>query len=463
MNAARIARIGLSVALVALLIGGVVIAVQFAGPINKTRITAYFDNSNGIYPGDEVRILGVPVGKIETIEPQPQRAMITFWVDAKYKVPADAKAVIISPTVVTARFIQLTPVYTAGPAMRDHAVIPRERTAVPVEWDDLRAELQKLNQTLQPTQLGGVSTLGAFVNTAADNLRGQGASIRDSVIKLSQTLSILGDHSGDIFGTLKNLAVLVSALRDSTDLMRQLNQNLSAVTGLLANDPNEVGTAIADLNTAVSDVRGFVAENRESLGTTFDKLAAITQALGQSSADLKQTLHVAPTALSNFINIYEPAGGTVTGALSGNNFSNPINFICGAIQAASRLGAEQSAKLCVQYLAPIVKNRQYNFLGPLGFNGAPQFLPTPLGLPFPVFPVGAQARPNEVTFSEDWMRPDYVPPAAPAQAQAAPAPIPPAPLAAEAATDSSAGAPSATPTDPAAGLPGMMVPPGAGS
>jgi phospholipid/cholesterol/gamma-HCH transport system substrate-binding protein len=84
-------------------------------------------------------------------------------------------------------------------------------------------------------------------------------------------------------------------------------------------------------------------------------------------------------------------------------------------------------------------------------------------LPFPVFPVGAQARPNEVTFSEDWMRPDYVPPAAPAQAQAAPAPIPPAPLAAEAATDSSAGAPSATPTDPAAGLPGMMVPPGAGS
>ena len=45
-----------------------------------------------------------------------------------------------------------------------------------------------------------------------------------------------------------------------------------------------------------------------------------------------------------------------------NNFANPISFLCGAIQAASRLGAEQSAKLCVQYLAPIIKNRQYNFL-----------------------------------------------------------------------------------------------------
>jgi len=460
MNGTRVARIGLSVALVGLLVGGLLMVMQFSGPIHKTKLTAYFDNSTGIYPGDQVRILGVPVGKIETIEPQPQRARITFWVDGKYKVPADAKAVIISPTVVTARFMQLTPVYTAGPEMPDNAVIPKERTAVPVEWDDLRDQLEKLNKTLQPTQPGGVSTLGAFVTTVADNLRGQGASIRDSVIKLSQALSILGDHSGDLFGTLKNLAVLVSALHDSTDLMRRLNQNLGAVTALLANDPNEVGTAVADLNTAVADTRGFLAENRETLGTTFDKLAEITKALGDSSGDLKQALHVFPNTAQNYLNIWEPTADAITGGLSGNNFSNPISFICGAIQAASRLGAEQSAKLCVQYLAPILKNRQYNFLGPLGFNGAP--LPVP---PFfiPVLPVGEQARPNEVTYSEDWMRPDYVPPAAPPSPEPATAPTPQAPPAAEAPIDGSAGSPPAVSTNPAAGLSGMMVPSGAGS
>ena len=458
MTGTKGARIGLAVALAATLVAGLIIALQGFGVINKTTITAYFENTNGIYPGDNVRILGVPVGKIKTIEPQPQRAKVTFWVDSRYKIPADAKAVIVSPTLVTARFIQLTPVYTKGPTMPDHAVIPRERTVVPMEWDDLRQQLQKLNNTLQPTQPGGVSTLGAFVDTVANNLRGQGASIRDTVMKLSQSLSILGDQSHNVFGTVKNLAILVSALRDSTDLMRQLNQNLAAVTALLANDPNEVGAAVADLKTAVTDMRGFLAENRDSLGTTFDKLAEITKALGDSSEDLKQALHADPTSLSNFINIYEPAHASTTGALSASNFSNPINFICGAIQAASRLNAEQSAKLCVQYLAPIVKNRQYNFLGPLGFNGGPQFIPTPFGLPFPVFPVDAQARPNEVTFSEDWMRPDYVPPAAPPQAEA-----PAAPLAAEAPTGDAAVPAPAVPTDPAAGLPGMMVPPGAGS
>ena len=90
----------------------------------------------------------------------------------------------------------------------------------------------------------------------------------------------------------------------------------------------------------------------------------------------------------------------------------------------------------MQYLAPIVKNRQYNF-PPIGEN---------------LF-VGAQARPNEVTYSEDWMRPDYVPPAtAECRRRRAPGRVP-----------VHRPAPTTVPTDPAAGLPGMMMPPGGGS
>ncbi|MCX2931675.1 MCE family protein [Mycobacterium sp. CVI_P3] len=433
----RRTQIGLALALVAVLIAGLVVVLHVTDLRGKIRVTAYFDSSTGIYPGDEVRILGVPVGEIDTIEPQPQRAKITFWVDDSYRVPADVKAVIIAPSLVSSRAIALTPAYTAGPVLQTGAVITRDRTMVPVEWDNLRAQLEKLTQTLQPTEPGGVSTLGAFVNTVADNLRGRGTDIHDMVVKLSQALSILGDQSDDVFGTVKNLAVLVSALHDSAGLMSELNRNLAAVTALLSDDPDEVSRAVSDLNTAITDVRGFVAENRDGLGTTSDKLAELASTLGASIDDIKQALHLLPTTLSNYVNIYQPAQGAITGVLAGTNFSNPINFICGAIQAASRLNAEQSAKLCVQYLAPIVKNRQYNYLLPLGFN----------------FFAGAQARPNEVTFSEDWLRPDYVPPAPPAQG-----PPPPAD-AAPATPDQGPPLPSTVPTDPAAGLPGIMVPP----
>jgi phospholipid/cholesterol/gamma-HCH transport system substrate-binding protein len=434
------AKIGLAALLVAVMVAGVVLVVRSASGISRTNVVAYFDNSNGIFVGDEVRLLGVPVGKIVKIEPEPQQVKITFWYENQNQVPADAKAVILSPSLVTARAIQLTPAYTGGPVMQDDSVIPLTRTAVPVEWDDFRTQLQRLTETLQPTQPGGVSTLGQLVNTAADNLRGQGGTIRDTVIKLSQAFSALGDHSTDIFSTLKNLSILVSALQDSADLMRQLNGNLASVSAQLSDDPNEVGTAVKDLSDIADDVRTFVADNRETLGTTSDKLASVSQALTDSLDDIKQLLHVAPTTLQNFINIYQPAQGTLSGALSANNLSDPITFICGAIQAASRLNAEQSAKLCVQYLAPIVKNRQLNF-PPLGEN---------------LF-VGPSARPNEVTYSEDWMRPDYVPPQpnpAVASAPTADQSSPPvsAPLAAEAQQ-----------TDPTAGLPGLMLPPGGGS
>lgn len=465
MRSSRFARIALAAVLAVILVAGAIVVSTTVGTAGRTKVVAYFANSNGLFPGDDVWILGVPVGKVETIEPQPNRAKITFYFDDDYTVPADAKAVILSPSLVTSRAIQLTPIYTGGPELKSDTVIPEERTAVPVEFDDFREQLKRLAETLQPTEPGGVSTLGALVNTAADNLRGQGANIRDTLIKLSQAFSALGDHSQDLFSTVKNLSILVSALQSSRDLLRQLNQNLGSVTGLLADGPNEVGNAVDSLNSVVGDVTSFVSDNRETLGTTGDQLATTTTALYESLDDIKQALHIAPNAFQNFLNIYQPAQGTLTGALAVNNFANPIQFLCGAVQAASRLGAEESAKLCVQYLAPIIKNRQMNF-PPLGEN---------------LF-VGPQARPNEITYSEDWLRPDYIPPPA-GSPPGAGVPLPPA-----GAPFTEFGQPAANPpadppyvpgtpppppgpvdqsapvsTDPSAGLHGLMVPPGGGA
>ncbi|QLL05273.1 MCE family protein [Mycobacterium vicinigordonae] len=421
----RRARSVLATVLALVLTAGVVMAMRGAGESARTFVVAYFDNSNGVFAGDDVQIRGVPVGKILKIEPQPLQSKISFWFDHRHKVPADAAAAILSPQLVTGRAIQLTPPYTGGPTMTSGAVIARERTVVPVEWDDLRTQLQRLTELLKPAE-DGFSTLGALINTAADNLRGQGPTIRDTIIKLSQTVSMLGDHSSDIFTTVKNLSTLVSALKDSADLLEQLNHNLAAVTSVLADDPGKVGVAADDLNAVVSDVQSFASENSDAIGTTSDRLTSISTMLVESLDDIKQTLHISPTVLQNFNNIFEPANGALTGALAGVNMANPLAFLCGAVQAASRLGGEQAAKLCVQYLAPIMKNRQYNF-PPLGEN----------------LLVGAQARPNEVTFSEEWMRPDFVPPAPNIPGVQ---PVPGRPLS----------------TDPAAGWRGLLLPPGGG-
>jgi phospholipid/cholesterol/gamma-HCH transport system substrate-binding protein len=426
----RAVRIATAISLaVTLAVGIAMVTTSWWKGVNRNTYTAYFANSNGLYTGDEVRILGVAVGTVKRIDPQPNAAKVTFTVDPQYSVPADARAAVLSPSLVTARAIQLVPAYSGGPKLEDGATIPEDRTAVPVEWDDLRKELEKLTDSLQPTTPGGPSALGEFINTSAANLRGEGDTARDTIIKLSQAVSALGDHSTDIFSTVRNLQLLVSALSSSSDLLAAFNRNLANVTTVLSNTPNEWANAAKGLDGAVNDLRGFVADNREALGTTVDHLAAITTAMNDSRGDIKQTLHVVPTVFQNFMNIYQPAQSAVTGILAPVNFADTVQFLCGAIESAARVGAKQSARLCEQYLSPIIKNRQYNF-PPIGIN------------PF----VGASARPNELTYSEDRLNP-HLPPA-----PAAPAPV-------NNTSGAVPGGPSTRSADPSQGLQGLMVPP----
>jgi virulence factor Mce-like protein len=392
-----------------LVVASLFVAVKLWRDVEKNTYTAYFAEANGLFVGDEIRILGVAVGVVDKIEPQPTSSRVTFSVDKQYSVPADARAAILSPSLVTPRAIQLVPAYSSGPKLSPGASIPLSRTAVPVEWDDFRKQLEKLTEALQPTSPDGVNSLGEFINSAADNVRGQGDTAHDTVMKLSAAISALGDHADDIFSTVRNLQLLVTALSSSSDLLAAFNQNLASVTTLLTNTPNEVANAVKGLDGALNDVRDFLAENREAMGVTFDRLGSVTTALNDSRMDVKQILHIAPTVFQNFLNIYQPAQSAMTGIIALNNFADIPQWICSSIEAASRARLDRVSKLCQQYINPIIKNRIYNYI-PAGFN------------PF----VGPQARPNEITYSEDWLRPGSTTPPPGAIPPDAPAPPPPA-------------------------------------
>ena len=300
-------------------------ARQRDGPVKRTRITAYFANTNGLFAGDEVWILGVPVGKIDTIEPQPERAKVTFFVDDKYKVPANANAVILSPQLVPVRAIQLTPAYTGGTGAR------RQR-GDPARAHGGTGRVRRLTQATRKARRRRYSRLSLAESAhsarssipAADNLRGEGVNIRDTVIKLSQAFSALGDNSTDLFSTFKNLSILVSALQDSKDLLRQLNAEPRRCDQCARRRPRRGGQRRARHSTTSS------AMSRASWLTTA-KLSARQRMSSRPrrscwstiSPQIKEALHVAPNSFQNFLNIYQPAQGTLTGALAVNNFANP--------------------------------------------------------------------------------------------------------------------------------------------
>ena len=119
--------------------------------LTNNTVVAYFPAANALYAGDKVQIMGLRVGAIDKIEPAGDKMKVTFHYLNKYKVPANASAVILNPTLVASRAIQLEPPYKGGPVMADNAVIPEERTQVPVEWDQLRNSITNIISKLGPT------------------------------------------------------------------------------------------------------------------------------------------------------------------------------------------------------------------------------------------------------------------------------------------------------------------------
>ncbi|MFC9835513.1 MCE family protein [Rhodococcus sp. NPDC127530] len=393
MSATSIGRVlpsrTLVVAVVAVTVAVVVVVFGWRAyeKWSTTSLSAYFENSNGIYVGDNVKLLGVDVGKIDAIEPEGDRTRVDFHVDSQYKLPADARAVILSPSLVSSRSVQLTPAYTGGDALEDGDSIPIEHTAVPVEWDDFRKQLQNLSESFGPTETNADGAIGEFIHSAAQTLNGKGDQINTTLTKLSDAMTALSDGRHDLFATIRNLQEFVTALSASEQQIVALNTNLASVSGALTDSDQELGNALGQVDTVTARIGKFVNENRDGLSRTVEDLSAVTTTLNENRPALEQLLHAAPTAFQNLYNIYQPAQGSLTGALAVTQFQNPVQFICGAIQAASQLGAEESAKLCVQHLAPVLQLLQFNY-PPVGVNPA----------------AGVQVRPEQIDYSEPGLR-----------------------------------------------------------
>ena len=326
------------------------------------EVIAYFPSTVGLYPGDDVSVVGVPVGKIESIEPRSGDVKVTIRVDGGVPLPADARAIIIAPNLVSARFIQFTPAYKDGPKLADGAQIGLDRTGVPVEWDDVKEQLTALSASLGPKQGDVQGPLVGFVNQAADTFDGNGDSFRNALRELSQTAGRLGDSRTDLFGTVRNLQVLINALSNSNEQIVQFSNHVASVSQVLADSSQGLDQTLGTLNQALADVKGFLDQNNSALIGQISKLEDFTQILTDHSDDIEQILHITPNGLANFYNIYNPAQGTVGGLLSLPNFANPVQFICGGtFDVGASPDNFKRAEICRQRMGPVFKRLAVNY------------------------------------------------------------------------------------------------------
>ena len=322
------------IALAVLLMTAVSLAAVAGEPTGR-RITAYFATAVGVYPGSDVRILGVKIGTIDEVTPMGTQVRMRLTVDRDVPIAAGARAVVIAPSVVADRYIQLHPPYTGGAQLPPGAVIPVNRTATPVELDQLYDSLKRLAGDLGP---GGVNREGALskaLRVGAANLDGNGKSINDTINQLGQAGRTLAGSSEDLFATIGNLQTFTTMIKDNDTQVRRAERQLAEVTGLLAADRDELGAALRELAIALGQVRAFIRENRALLKEDVDKLASLTRVLVDQRASLAEAMDVLPLNATNLLNSYDPATRTLMGRGDLNEISmGPISGLTGAPQTA---------------------------------------------------------------------------------------------------------------------------------
>jgi phospholipid/cholesterol/gamma-HCH transport system substrate-binding protein len=388
----HVSRVGLVVGavVVVLAIVGAFIGYNVYKKLTNNEVTAYFPEALALYPGDKVQIMGVPVGAIDSIEPTGDKMKVTFHYSSKYKVPANATASILNPSLVASRALQLSPPYKGGPVMKDGAVIPLERTQVPVEWDELRNSINRILQGLGPTQQQPKGPFGDVIESAANGLAGKGQQINKTLNALSEALTTLNKGRGDFFGVVRSLALFVNALYKNDQQFVALNNDLASFTSKFTNTNREVANAVRDLNQLLTTTRQFLDKNADVLTHDINNLSDVTTTILQPEPrdGLETGLHVFPNLAANIVNITSPVAGGIVGMPVLANFANPMQFICSSIQAGSRLGYQESAELCAQYLAPILDAIKFNYL-PFGLNTA----------------TAAETLPKQIAYAEDRLRP----------------------------------------------------------
>ncbi len=302
------------------------------GPDQKT-VTASFPRTVSIYEGSDVRVLGVGIGTVETVVPAGTTVKVTMTYQADVKVPADVKAAVIAPSVVGDRFVQLTPAYTKGPVLEDDATLDTDRTAVPLELDQIYESIDQIAVGLGPDGANRDGALTRLLDSTARNFGGQGEQFNETIRNLSRFTATLDNNKDALFGAAAEIERFVSVLADNDQTVRDFNDSLAAASDVLEAERDDLAAALRNLGIAMEQVSSFVRENDEALSKNVKGLVRVSDVLVKQRGALEETLEAAPTALANLYHTYNNRHGTLdTRANMGESFTqtetNTAGFLC---------------------------------------------------------------------------------------------------------------------------------------
>nr|MDQ3876863.1 MCE family protein [Actinomycetota bacterium] len=268
------------------------------------EVTAYFVKTIGLYPHSDVDVLGVPIGKVTDITPVGSQVKVVMEIDKAYKVPADASAQIVPPSLISDRYVQLVPAYQGGAALADGAVLHMDRTQVPAELDDVYQQLKKLLDTVKPGRPGAPGPLGTLVKQLNLALHDREGQLRSTLVSASDLTRTLAGARGHLSGLLVNLDQLFTKLATRAGELGSLNSNFANVLTALHASRDDLRGTLVHLAGVTGEVGDLVRRQGDQLGSDLGLAARVLAKVLKHRASVSESLSWLPVVAIGLGNAY---------------------------------------------------------------------------------------------------------------------------------------------------------------
>lgn len=318
-------------------------------------VTAHFDRAVAVYPGTDLRVMGVRIGEVTDVVPDGNSVRVEMTYEPDYTLPADAKAAVVTPTLVADRYVQVFPAYADGAALPDEGDIPLARTQTPIELDRMYKSLDDLAVTLGPKAGSTSGALDNLLTAGAKALEGNGELGSETIRNLSAAADTFARNRGPLFDNVQSLAKITDTLAANDTTVRAFLRDLTSVSGQLAGERDELEEVLASLAQVLGIVEDFVGENRKALGTDVELLTSLLERVDNQKDSVGLVVQKGALALGNLAVAFEPSTGTFGSRVQvAPTFDRLDQFLCQTLVNAGPPGTDAVCPLLESLLQPLL-------------------------------------------------------------------------------------------------------------
>lgn len=290
-------RLGLPLRLIvgALAVGLLVIGLRSVS--GEADYHARLRHAAGIGAGDDVRVAGLKVGKVTSVEADKDQVDVTFTLDQSPEELglSDASAVEVKLlSILGQRFLSLTP--APGTTLADGATIPVERAR-----DSYTIEQFWLETTPQVEAID-LDKVQQAVDVLATDLAVAPTELRDALDGIAGVSAIAVEREQQLDDLLASTRAVTDLVLEQTDQLDAVMANGATVMAMVRERRDTLRALLVDAERFVTGMTSLVRTTAPQLKPALRDLRKVVKVLQDNKADLEETMALAGPTMRVFTN-----------------------------------------------------------------------------------------------------------------------------------------------------------------